>query len=146
MVNETNILLKQKQAPLNFEVHDELGHVLYTDSSPETGGVNGGFRPMTLLLAGVASCSSIDVVLILQKQKYEVKDIQVAVKGVRADSIPSVFTDIHLAFHVEGEIPAEKVKRAIDLSMEKYCSVAAMLNKVATITYEFTLNEEKVPS
>ena len=94
---------------------------------------------MELLLAGLASCTSIDIVLILQKQKQVIDDYRVEISGERGEGVPSVFTDIHLHFVLKGQLEENKVKRAIDLSLEKYCSAAAMLNKTATITADFEI-------
>lgn len=135
-----NLHLQRTQAPFQFEIKNPTGFALKTDASEKAGGSEQGFRPMELLLAGLASCTSIDVILILQKQKQVIDDYAVTVEGTRADATPAVFTDIHLHFVFKGQIDPNKARRAIDLSLEKYCSAAAMLSKTAKITADFTLN------
>jgi putative redox protein len=113
------------------------------DASPEIGGQNLGFRPMQVLLAGLGGCSSIDVISILKKQKQPVLDIRVTIDGERAkNEVPSLFTDIHVHFTLAGDLDEEKVKKAVDLSMDKYCSVAKTLEKTATITHSFSIVRE----
>lgn len=141
MKRVVSIQVNRKTAPLHLEIENVAGHKLYTDAGPSEGGQEQGFRPMELILAGLASCSTIDIVLILQKQKLEIEDIKVEVHGTRADAVPAVYEDIQLVYHLKGELPPEKVRRAIDLSLEKYCSVSAMIDKVANITASFTINE-----
>lgn len=86
--------------------------------------------PMELILMGVGGCSSIDVIRILKKSRQDVTDCKVEIKAERADSVPAVFTKIHLHFVVTGRnIKEPQVKRAIDLSADKYCSVSIMLGK-----------------
>lgn len=100
---------------------------------------------MELLLMGVAGCSSIDIVMILKKQKIELEDLQVEVEGFRQDgAVPNVFTAIKMDVHLKGDCTPEKAKRAVDLSIEKYCSVAKMLEKTADISYDVYLNGEQV--
>ena len=98
-----------------------------------------------LILRGIAGCSSIDVVMILKKQHHELEDLQVEVEGFRKEgAVPNVFTKIKLNFLLKGDVPPAKAKRAVELSMEKYCSVAKMLEKAAEIDYEVNLNGEKI--
>lgn len=84
-------------------------------------------RPMEMLLASIASCSSIDVVFLLKKQRQEVKDIRVSVEGQRVDTDPRVFHSIHVSYTLVGDIDNKKAERACRLSMEKMCSVSMML-------------------
>ena len=110
-----------------FETTNEDGLSVRTDGSPDIGGHNQAVRPMQLVLAAVASCSSIDVVLLLRKQRQDLQDIRVSVEGQRVDTEPKVFTDIHLHYQLTGELEDKKVERACRLSMEKLCSVSLML-------------------
>lgn len=130
------IKLKRIQSPFVLEAENEQGNQILIDASPEIGGTNKGPRPMELLLMGLAGCTSIDVLMILQKQKVEVQEYSVEVEAEReqVDQV-KLFKNIHLVFKVKGEFEKEKTKRAIDLSLEKYCSVAKTLEKTATITY-----------
>lgn len=96
---------------------------------------------MQALLMAAAGCSSIDVVMILEKMKQPIKDIKVEVSGTRKSEIPKVYTKIHMHYILIGEIDEEKAKRAIDLSLEKYCSVSLMLQKAAEFTSSFEIRK-----
>jgi putative redox protein len=116
------------------------GHAVVIDSAPEAGGRNLGPRPMELVLLGLGSCSSIDVMLMLQKSRQKVTDCVVEIEAERAEDVPRVFTKIHLHFVVTGRDLSEKhVERAVTLSAEKYCSVSRMLEKTAKITFDYEL-------
>ena len=110
-----------------FETTNEDGLSVRTDGSPDIGGHNQAVRPMQMVLAAVASCSSIDVVLLLRKQRQDLRDIKVSVEGQRVDTEPKVFTEIHLHYQLTGDLEDKKVERACRLSMEKLCSVSLML-------------------
>lgn len=102
-----------------------------------------GASPMELLLMGIAGCSGIDIVLILRKQHIELEDFQMEVEGFRQQvAAANVFTGINLKVFLTGDLSPEKAKRAVALSLEKYCSVAKMLEKTANITYVISLNGE----
>ncbi|MCL4157996.1 UNVERIFIED_CONTAM: hypothetical protein GTU68_064015 [Idotea baltica] len=95
---------------------------------------------MELMLAGIAGCSSIDIGLILTKQKQVLEDLEVKVEAEREkDKTPALFTDIHVHFILKGNIDENKAKRAVELSMDKYCSVGKILEKTANITYSFEI-------
>ncbi|PPK86644.1 putative redox protein [Neolewinella xylanilytica] len=111
----------------NFQIANEDGLTVGTDGSPDIGGHNLGMRPMQLVLAAVASCSSIDIVLLLRKQRQDLQDIRVSVEAQRVDTEPRVFTDIHLHYRLYGALDEKKAERACRLSMEKLCSVSLML-------------------
>ncbi|BDA80881.1 osmotically inducible protein C [Leptospira kobayashii] len=134
------IKLKRVGTPYVLETENETGNKITIDASPEIGGSNRGPRPMELLIMGLAGCSSIDVIMILQKHKIEIADYSVEVDAERekVDQV-SLFSKIHMKFKVKGAFETEQVKRAIDLSLEKYCSVAKTLEKTASITYEFEI-------
>ncbi len=134
------IELKRLDDAYHLEAVNEDGIKIETDGSPAIGGANKGMRPMQLLLAAAGSCSAIDVISILKKQKQELKDFRVTVSGEReADKVPALFTDIHIHFTLTGNLSEEKVKRAVDLSMEKYCSVVKTLEKTASVTSGFEI-------
>lgn len=134
------IELKRLDNAFHLEATNEQGVKTYTDASPDIGGNNKGFRPMQLLLVAAASCSTIDIINILKKQKQPLEDIQIVVDGEREkDKIPSLFTDIHLHYKLFGDLAEEKVKRAIALSIEKYCSVSKTLEETAKITTSFEI-------
>lgn len=137
------IHLKRLNTNYHFETKNERGDIVHLDNKSEPNPQ--GASPMELLLMGIAGCSSIDIVLILKKQHIELEDLQMEVEGSRVDgAVPNVFTGIHLNVLLKGELSASKAKRAVDLSLEKYCSVAKMLEKTASITYGITLNGEEI--
>ena len=101
-----------------------------------------GPSAMELVLMGAGACSAWDVVSILEKGRQAVDDVVVELEGDRAEDPPKVFTRIHLHFVVKGRgVDATKVERAINLSVEKYCSATAMLEKTATVTHDFEIVE-----
>jgi putative redox protein len=135
------ISLKRLNDNYHFETRNERGDVVHLDNKSEPNPQ--GASPMELLLMAIAGCSGIDIVLILKKQHIELKDFQMEVIGYRQEgAIPNVFTGIKLKVSLKGDLSPEKAKRAVGLSLEKYCSVAKMLEKTAEITHEITLNGE----
>lgn len=127
---------------VSFMAEAESGHAVVMDGSPDYGGRNLGVRPMEMLLMGLGGCTAFDVVMILNKARQKIVDVEVELSATRADSVPKVFTDIHVHFIVKGRGLSEKqVKRAIELSAEKYCSASIMLGKTAIITHDFEIQE-----
>ncbi|UWP89674.1 OsmC family protein [Aliiroseovarius crassostreae] len=113
------------------------GHNIVLGTSHGEGGTPGP-SPMELLLIGTAGCSAYDVVSILEKSRQKIEDVQVEVDAERAETDPKVFTKIHLHFIVKGRgVGADKVERAISLSVDKYCSASAMMAATADVTHDF---------
>ena len=123
----------------NFEAVNSGGQVAMIDGPPSLGGEDKGVRPMEMVLMGLAGCSSMDLILILGKQRQNPEDIEVTVKGTRVDAVPAVYSDIHMHFEVSGEVDEKKLQKAADLSVEKYCSVVKMLEPTVKITHSATL-------
>ena len=95
-----------------------------------------GFGPKALLLAGLGGCSGIDVVDILKKMRVDFSEFTIEVKAAQTEELPKVYTDIYIAYKIKTDkVNEEKVKKAIDLSLEKYCGVSAMLQKNSPIHY-----------
>ena len=137
------ISLKRLNDNYHFETVNERGDIIHLDNKSEPNPQ--GASPMELMLMGIAGCSGIDIVLILRKQKIELEDLQMEVEGTRVDgAVPNVFTAIKLIVKLKGDFAPEKAKRAVDLSIDKYCSVAKMLEKTAEISYDVYLNGELV--
>lgn len=127
---------------MSFLGETESSHAVLMDGSPDIGGRNLGPRPMEMLLLGLGGCSSIDVMIILQKSRQAVADCHVEIAAERAETDPKVFTKIHLHFVVKGSsLKADTVERAIKLSAEKYCSASIMLGKMAEISHDFEIVE-----
>ena len=132
--------LRRVNNAFHFEAVGVAGVPVHMDASPDIGGENAGARPMEMILMGLGGCSAIDIVLILQKQRQVIKDMAISIEGERVpNETPSVFSKIHVHYTFTGDLQVEKVARAIELSMEKYCSVTAILNKTAVITHSFTI-------
>lgn len=121
------------------------GHEIVMDGPPDQGGTNQGPRPMEMMLLGLGACTSFDVMHILQKSRARVTDCQAHLRAQRADSIPSVFTKIHVHFVVSGQSLKESlVRRAIELSAEKYCSASIMLERAGVeITHDYEIKESE---
>jgi len=111
----------------HLQATNEDGLTVETDGGPAIGGHNAAMRPMQLVLSAVGSCSSIDIIMLLKKQRQELKDIKIAVTGTRRDEEPRLFTAIHVDYTLVGDIDEKKAERACRLSMEKMCSVSLML-------------------
>ncbi len=134
------IAIKRLNDAYLMEAQNEEGATIRLDTSPAHGATEVAFRPMQLLLAGIGSCSTIDIVDILKKQRQPLQHITVSIEGEReADKVPSLFQTIHLHYKVFGNLEENKVRQAVQLSMEKYCSVAKTLEKTAQITYSFEI-------
>ena len=128
---------------MQFVGEADSGHAIVMDAAPESGGKNTGFRPMELLLVGIGSCSGMDIVSILKKKKQTISGFEINVNGQKAESYPQKFTGIDIEFIIKGKnISEEAVKRAVQLSMEKYCSVKATLEGSANINYAYKIIEE----
>lgn len=127
---------------LQFVGEATSGHAIVMDADTSVGGRNTGVRPTELLLIGLGGCSGMDVVSILKKKKEEVREVEINIKGEKAESHPRKFTDIEIEFIVTGrDISEESVKRAVELSMEKYCSVKATLEGSAKISFSYRIVE-----
>lgn len=103
------------------------------------GGDGSAVGPMQAVLMATAGCSTIDIVMILEKMKQPLEDIQVEVDGKRREKIPRVYTHIHLHYKLKGDLSEKKVQRAVELSLGKYCSVSKMLEKSVEITSSFEI-------
>lgn len=115
---------------VKFEAESGTGHTVIMDGPEDHGGKNQGVRPMEMLLMGVGGCASFDVVHILKKARQDVTSCVASLKAERVDDVPAVFKKIHLHFTVEGNgLKEAQVKRAVELSAEKYCSASIMLSK-----------------
>lgn len=124
----------------HMEAVNEAGNKIQMDAGPADGGHELGFRPMQLLLAAFGGCSSIDLINILRKQREPLNDLKITVTGEREKgAIPSLYTEVHAHFRLYGNINPEKAERAVQLSVDKYCSVAKTLEKTAKVTYSFEI-------
>ncbi|MBO6522285.1 MAG: OsmC family protein [Balneolaceae bacterium] len=125
----------------HMEAGNEEGGIIRIDGKTNIGGLEGGMSPMQLLLAGIGGCSAIDVISILEKQKQDLKSLKVEVDGDKQknDVGFSEYKSIHMHFTLSGNLDEKKVKRALDLSITKYCSVSKALEKGSEISYDFSI-------
>lgn len=126
----------------HFSAENQDGNAVHLDASPDIGGTGQGMRPMQMLLAAMGGCSAIDIINILKKQRQDLKDMKITVTGEREkDAVPSLYQSVHAHFRFYGNLDPDKVERAINLSIEKYCSVSRTLeNAGAKITTSFEIN------
>lgn len=141
---------------LNAEIHWIQGigfevqvrdHHQFTDGKKEFGGRDRGPNPKEYVLAGLCGCTGMDVVSLMKKYKLNFKTFNVSAQSELTKDHPIIFTNVNLNFSVTGDdLDTELVKKAVDLSMTKYCGVSAMLSKTVPITYNLILNENKIAS
>jgi len=137
-MNKTNINAQLK-GNMAFEMQIN-GHTVTTDATPENGGDGLGPSPKALLLAGLIGCSGIDIMLITKKMRLDIEDVKVEIEAEPRDEDPKIYNYINLIYTFKGKnLPYSKLERAVKLSLDKYCGVAAMLNKVVPITYEIQI-------
>ena len=137
------INLKRIDKDFNFEATNDDGNTISIDGAPAIGGHNKGMRPMQLLLAALGGCAAIDIILILKKQKQVIEFFDIEVDGEREAATSegvSLFRTIEVHFILKGNIEQNKAERAVQLSMEKYCSVTKTLEPTAKITHRVTIN------
>ncbi|MGD9569457.1 MAG: OsmC family protein [Sedimentibacter sp.] len=139
-MNKTNIHAELK-GNMAFEMKIN-GHTVITDATPENGGNGYGPSPKALLLAGIIGCSGIDIMMITKKMRLDIDDVNVEVEEETRDEDPKIYNYIKLIYKFKGkDLPLNNLERAVKLSMEKYCGVAAMLEKAVPITYEIQIME-----
>ena len=136
------INVSRKEGDFGFEAVDVNGHTIKMDTSPESGGINFGIRPMQVLLMGMGGCSAIDIVMILKKQRQVVDDFSMKIEGEREPGKePSLWQNVNIIFELRGTIDVDKAERACELSMNKYCSVAETLRRGGTkLSWEVRIN------
>ena len=137
------ITIERLNNAVHMEARNEDGATLQMDGSPDIGGINGGLRPMQMLLAAAGGCSAIDIVGILKKQQQNPDSLTIEVEGKRRQKETySEFSEIHMHYIFKGAVDESKAARAIKLSVTKYCSVSKTLEKTAAITTSFEILKE----
>ena len=140
------VVLNRLDQDFHFEAKGSSPIPVHIDASEGIGGHNAGARPMELLLMGLGGCTAIDVILILKKQRQVVEDFQIRVSGDREKiegTEKTPFRQINIQFELKGQIDGNKALKAIQMSMDKYCSATAQLEPSSTITHTLVLNGEK---
>ncbi len=128
---------------MQFVASSDSGHAVVMDAGPDAGGSNTGSRPMELLLMGIGGCSGMDIISILKKKKQDVTGFEARVSGTMADDYPHRYTEISIEYIIRGRnISDEAVKRSVQLSMDKYCSVKATLEHSAQIRFTYRIVED----
>ena len=140
------VVLNRLDQDFHFEAKGSSPIPVHIDAAEGIGGHNAGARPMELLLMGLGGCTAIDVILILKKQRQVVEDFQIRVSGDREKiegTEKTPFRNINIQFELKGQIDGSKALKAIQMSMDKYCSATAQLEPSSTITHTLVLNGEK---
>lgn len=118
------------------------GYSLTTDIAASAGGTERGIRPTELLLFGIAACTGVDVVKILQKQRQELESLEIEVTGHQPEGYPKPFEKVEVTYRLKGRnLDRDKVAQAIELSETKYCSVSATVRHPGTVTTRFEILE-----
>jgi putative redox protein len=119
------------------------GHAIVMDAPQSVGGNNTGSKPSELLLSALGGCTGMDVISILRKKKQDVRSFEMAVSGEMAEKHPRMLISVHIEYFLSGKnLSDEAVKRAIELSQGKYCSVGFTIGKAAKITYSYKIIRE----
>ncbi len=140
------VVLNRLDQDFHFEAKGASPISVHIDAAEGIGGHNAGARPMELLLMGLGGCTAIDVILILKKQRQTIEDFQSRVQWDREKiegTEKSPFNQINIQFELKGIIDGNKALKAIQMSMDKYCSATAQLESSANITHTLLLNGEK---
>lgn len=128
---------------LQFVGEASSGHAIVMDGDPKVGGHNTGLRPMELLLLGLGGCTGMDVISIMKKKQQDVTGLEININGQKAENHPKKFTDITIEYIVKGRgISEDALKKSIELSMNKYCSVKATIEGSAKISYSYKIIKE----
>lgn len=134
------ITLHRLNDAYHLEARNESGQTVQSDGATSIGGSHLGMRPMEMLISSLGSCSAIDVISFLRKMRQPLEDIQIRIEADReADQTPSLFTEVRMHYILKGSMDPKKVEKAISLSVDKYCSVARILEKTARITWSYEL-------
>jgi len=131
-----NMQIKRIDEPYVFEFSDSNGNFMIMDSSADLEGQNRGMTPMQVLLGSLMGCMSIDIILVLKKQKISPKNYKVEAITKKREGVPTPYEKIHFVVSIDEEIDRKRIHRAISLSLEKYCSVRACLKDDIDITFE----------
>jgi putative redox protein len=127
----------------HFQADGPSGNTIYMDARHEDGGTGQGNRPMELLLMGIVGCTGIDIAMILERMRVPLEELEIEAAAQRREEHPKAFTEIHLTYRIQGEVPAAKAWRAIHLSEEKYCSAIGTIQ--SKVVPHLVLNGAEVP-
>ena len=138
------VKLSKQAEDFHFVAKNEAGHSVHIDDATAyDDGTGSGVGPMQMLAMALGGCSGVDVMMILKKGKCDVRRFDISVTGEKPDGVsPSVYHELRVVYDVEGDLQRSRVERAIRLSLEKYCSVAATLGRSARIRFDYVVNGE----
>lgn len=128
---------------MNFVGHGESGHEVAMDASSKVGGKDSAARPVEVMLCALGGCTGMDVISILRKMNAEPSSLKIEIEDERAPDYPKVVTKLHLIYSVMGEVPAKYLKKAIDLSLTKYCPIVTTLAGVTKVTSEYVIEPDQ---
>jgi len=116
------------------------GHKIAMDATPESGGEDMGARPKQLMMASLAGCTGMDVVSILKKMRVDIEEFDIEIEADMTEEHPKYYNKMHILYKFKGkDLEFEKLKKAVDLSQEKYCGVSAAYKKAMEISYEIVV-------
>lgn len=139
----TNQITTKWLGKMAFESNNPSGLNLTIDAGPDDGGEGKGYRPKALMLSGLAGCSGLDVAMLIGKMKLEVRDFNIDITANLTDEHPKYYDKVHVVYNFHGDqLDEKKLKRAVDLSVEKYCGVMEMFRKFAEVNIEIVYHHE----
>lgn len=133
----TNHITTKWLGNMKMESNNPSGHTLFIDASPEDGGNGEGYRPKALMLSSLAGCSGLDVTSLIKKMKLEVDDFTIEIDAELTEEHPKIYHKVSVEYHFFGKnLDEAKLKKAVDLSVEKYCGVMEMFRHFATMNIQ----------
>lgn len=134
-----NTVTARWQSQMHYVVISPEGN-LDLDSSPEHGGENKGLRPKSLMLTSLAGCTGMDISSLFKKMRIEVDKVEIEVTAQLTEEHPKIYKNTHIVYRFTGaNLPEEKINKAVDLSVNKYCGVIEMFRSFSEVTFEIQL-------
>lgn len=138
----TNIVTTEWQQDMVFKSDNPSGDEIFIDASEEFGGTNSGLRPKAMMLSSLAGCSGLDVIALLKKMKVDIDNFKIVTKGELTEEHPKYYHKVKIDYHFFGnELKEKKIKKAVDLSIERYCGVFEMFRHFAKMETEIHLHK-----
>lgn len=132
------------QGDMRFDAHIE-NHTITIDASREFGGSEVGPRPKPLMLVALAGCTGMDVASLAKKMRVEIQSLTIEVQAEKSTDMPVVYTSFNVIYRfIAAQTDAEKIKKIVDMSQERYCGVSTMMRQVAPLSYEIFLNDQRL--
>ena len=129
-----NIVTTVWKEKMTFESDNPLGNKIILDTSEENGGSSSGVSPKAMMLSSLAGCSGFDIIALLKKMRVEVDDFEMIVKGELTEEHPKYYHTVWVDYHFKGsDLNEDKIEKAVNLSVDKYCGVMEMFRKFAEV-------------